>query len=152
MALQGVPMSIEGIAMWLLEVLLHHQPGFPSILFSQFAMRETSDDGPPLPSSTIGLKSSISWMFLSFRTLSNLSASARAALSSSDMEMRVEMMVPDLAFRNIRAFFAMMLVGVLWLCQSIIEELSFEIFTYRCRNVFGHRWFCSFVFFGRMAG
>ena len=74
-ALQYVPMSIEGIAMSILTISLNHQPGFPSIVFSQFAMLDTSDDGPPLPSSKIGLKLPISWMLLSFRTLSKLSAS-----------------------------------------------------------------------------
>ena len=71
MALQYVSMSIEGIVMsGLTERALNGQPGFPSRLFSQFAMLVTSDDGPPLPSSKMDLKSPISWMFLSFRTLS----------------------------------------------------------------------------------
>ena len=40
--------------------------------------------------------------------------------------MRVEIMVPDLAFRYTRAFFALMLVGVLWICQNTIENFSFR--------------------------
>lgn len=66
--------------------------------------------------------------------------------------MRVEMMVPDLTFRYTRAFIAMMLVGVLWLCRTIIENYFSKSFTYRCRNICGHRRSCSFVLFGRMAG
>lgn len=76
-ALQHVSMSIEGIVMSTLAIFFsNRQPGFPSRVFSQLAMLETSDDDPSLPSSKIGVKSRISWMFLSFRTLSNLSASA----------------------------------------------------------------------------
>ena len=64
--------------------------------------------------------------------------------------MRVEMMVPDLAFRYTRAFSCDNVSGMHH--GSVEGIFALKSFTYRCRDILGQGRSCSFVFFSRMAG